>query len=341
MNFKLLLLITSLLTCIETFCQPSKWINKEYFTVVSYNVENLFDTIDTPYKNDAEFTPEGIKRWNTERYNKKIESLSYVLSEINKEELPELIGLIEVENEYPLRDLIASENLKAGQYKYIVEDGPDPRGIDCALLYRPSAFQYITHKAIAVRFPFSNNSRTRDILYVKGLVNKDTVHVFVNHWSSRRGGQEKSDPKRVQSATVLKAFVDSIQKQNKASNIIIMGDFNDEPNNTSVRDALRAGREADNKSLTNLVYSLFDEGKGSYYYRGNYNMLDHMIVNSSMFSKTKGFRLIEKQAFIYQADTICYTFKNGDKGPSKTYGGTNYYGGFSDHFPIYSIFHEK
>lgn len=341
MKTTLLLLLLVFTISFSTFSQPEKWKQSKYLTVVSYNVENLFDTIDTPNKNDSEFTPIDKKQWNTERYQQKIEKISFVLSDINKNELPELIGLIEVENENPLKDLIASQNLKAAGYKYIIEDGPDPRGIDCALLYRPDVFKYISHQAVAVAFPFSNNRRTRDILYVKGLINKDTVHVFVNHWSSRRGGQEESEPKRVQSATVLKSVVDSILAQNETSNIVIMGDFNDEPNNKSLSEVLDAGNINESKPFTNLVYNLFEKGKGTYYYRGNYNMLDHMIVNSSVLSKTKGFRLYDNQAFIHNPDKLCFTNKNGDKSPSKTYGGKNYYGGYSDHFPIYSIFYQK
>lgn len=337
----LIISASALFICLFTVAQPTKWKPKKHLTIVSYNVENLFDTIDTPSKNDSEFTPESKKQWNSARYYKKIEDIAFVLSEINQNELPEIIGLIEVENENPLIDLCNSDKLKAGNYKYIIEDGPDPRGIDCALLYRPDAFTYLNHKAIPVSFPFSNNRRTRDILYVKGLINKDTVHLFVNHWSSRRGGQEKSEPKRVQSASVLKLTTDSILSSNQMANIVIMGDFNDEPNNKSVNTVLDAGRVDEDKTNVNLVYSLFDNGEGTYYYKGNFNMLDHLVITSKMIKKSKGFRNIGNQAFIHNPDTICFTHKNGDKAPSRTYGGPNYYGGYSDHFAIYSFFYEK
>jgi len=337
LNTLLILIILST----TSFAQPNKWNKKKHFTVVSYNVENLFDTIDTPHKNDTEFTPLSTKKWNNERYLKKIDALSFVLSEINKNELPELIGLVEVENETGVKDLASSAKLKEGNYSYIIEDGPDPRGIDCALLYRSEIFKYLMHKSIQVRFPFANNQRTRDILYVKGLVKKDTIHVFINHWSSRRGGMEKSEPKRLQSAQNLKAVTDSILLVNAKANIIIMGDFNDEPNNKSMHETLQAGTPAESLAFTNLVYENFSKGEGTYYYKKNFNMLDHLILNNAFINKKKGFRPIMPEAYIFKPDTICYTNKNGDKSPGKTYGGKNYYGGFSDHFPIYTYFYQK
>jgi len=321
--------------------QPVKWKNSKYMTIVSYNVENLFDTIDNPRKNDNEFTPFSKKKYNTKRYNKKISAIATVLSSINKKDLPEIIGLAEVENKAVLNNLIETPQLQKAHYKVILEEGPDPRGIDCALLYRPDVFKYLSHKAVPVKFPFAGNRRTRDILYVKGVVKKDTLHIFVNHWSSRRGGMQKSEPKRVQSAKVLKHNVDSLLALNPDALIFIMGDFNDEPVNKSIYNVLDAGGISEHKELVNLVYSLDKQGKGTYYYRGKYNMLDNMIVSQALINNKKGVRIFEKQAYIFHPDFICYTHKNGDKSPAKTYGGKNYYGGFSDHFPVYTILYQK
>ncbi len=324
-----------------TQAQPVKWKNNKYLTVVSYNAENLFDTINNPHKNDNEFTPDSKKRYNTKRYYKKLNNLAKVISSINANELPEIIGLTEVENKSVLLDLIKTTNLQSAKYKVILEEGPDPRGIDCGLIYRPDVFKYISHKTLEVRFPFSNNRRTRDILYVKGLIKKDTLHLFVNHWSSRRGGQEKSEPKRMQSAKVLKQNIDSILLIDAQANIVIMGDFNDEPSNKSINEVLGAKKIAEPAKLKNLMYALHKQGKGSYYYKGNYNMLDNLIVTSNLTTNTKGFRLFENRGWIFMPEFICYTFKNGDKSPAKTYGGSKYYGGYSDHFPVYTIFYEK
>jgi len=336
LSIYLLLFIT-----LNAFSQPEKWKNKKYFTAVSYNVENLFDTINDPTKNDNEFTPNTEKNYNTDRYFKKIENISSVIQSINKNELPEIIGLVEVENKSVLKDLVASNNLKSGNYQIIIEEGPDPRGIDCAFLYRPDVFKYINHKTLPVIFPFANNSRTRDILYIKGMVHKDTLHVFVNHWSSRRGGAEKSEPKRIMSAKVLRENIDSILSKDTQAQILIMGDFNDEPSNASLKKILSAGKASDTLPMVNLMYEISEEGKGTYYYKGEYNMLDNFVVSKNLTTKTKKFRLYKNQGWIYKPEFICFTHKNGDKAPSRTYGGNNFYGGFSDHFPIYTLFYEK
>lgn len=324
-----------------TYAQPTKWKTNKYFTIVNYNVENLFDTINTTGKVDEDFTPAGKKQWNTDRYHLKLEHIAKVLSSINPHELPEIIGLTEIENRAVLEDLTKQKTLQAANYQIIIEEGVDPRGIDCALLYRADAYSYISHQAIEVSFPFANNVRTRDILYVKGLVKKDTLHIFVNHWSSRRGGEEETEPKRVQCATVLKQQVDSILALNSDNKIFIMGDFNDNPDNKSISDVLQAGRVSDNKILTNLMYSSFEQGNGSYYYKGNYNMLDNLLLTKSLLNRHKGFRLYEPTGFVHKADFLIYTNKKGVQMPSRTYGGPNYYGGFSDHFATYTYFYEK
>lgn len=320
--------------------QPVKWNAKKHFTVVSYNVENLFDTLDTQGKNDEEFTPAGQNQWNTQRYYKKIDDLSKVLTSINPGKLPDLIGLIEIENIAALNDLAAGSKLAKAKYKTVLVEGPDPRGIDCGLMYRPSSFKYLSHKAVPVVIEPSNR-RTRDILYVKGLVSKDTVHVFVNHWTSRRGGEEESEGKREQCARALKNQVDSILKINSNSNLLIMGDFNDEPVDESLREVLGAKAVNESTELVNLMATPDQQGKGTYYFKGEYNMLDNLIVSKNLTTKTTGFRLYENTGYIFNPDFICFTNKNGDKSPSKTYGGKNYYGGYSDHFPVFMVFYRK
>lgn len=321
--------------------QPTQWKNKKYFTIVGYNVENLFDTINDPSINDSEYTPESKKKYDTRKYNEKLENLSKVLSSINKNELPEIIGLTEIENRLVLKDLVATPLLKPANYQIVLEEGPDGRGIDCGFIYRADVFKYISHKALEVRFPFANNKRTRDILYVKGMVKRDTVHIFINHWSSRRGGQEESEPKRVESARVLKQNIDSILTVNNQANIIALGDFNDTPENKSLNDVLSAGRVSEQKALVNLMYEQHDNKKGSYYYKGNYDMIDNLVVTPNLMNKPKGFRLYENKGWIFNPEFLCYTHKNGDKAPGRSFGGNNYYGGYSDHFAIYTIFYEK
>jgi len=333
------LLISFFFIFATSIAQPLQWNKSKYFTVMNYNVENLFDTV--PNSKIDEFLPESEKKWNTEKYYKKLTSIAQVIASIHTEELPEIVGMIELENIQVLKDLVKTPILKNANYIPLLIEGPDARGIDCGLIYRPDAFKYILHKAIPVYFDNSEERRTRDILYVKGLVKKDTLHVFVNHWSSRRGGQDDSEVKRIRCAEVLKAQVDSLMASNKDCKIIIMGDFNDEPSNKSLHQVLNAGLPNDNFLLTNILYEKHLLGMGSYYFKGKYNMLDNLIVTRSLYSQNKGFRLFTEIGFIYTPEFLNYTQKNGDKSPNRTYGGDKYLGGYSDHYPVYAVFYEK
>ena len=331
---KTLLLFTAALICFSSFSK-----GKKNLTVVFYNVENLFDTINHPDKRDNDFTPMGKLKWDTRRYNDKVSKLSYVLSSINKDELPEIIGLCEIENEDVIQDLIDQERLKKGNYRIAHSESPDKRGIDCALIYKKNDFKYLKHETINIEFPWEKEYKTRDILYVQGLVGrKDTLNIFVNHWPSRRGGQEKSEPNRIFVAKQLKKAVNRIQTKNSSAKIIIMGDFNDEPTDKAVVETLKAdnNRNTDNtKGLYNLMYDLQTNGEGTYNYRGNWNMLDNIIVSNSLLNGSKGYQTMHNSGRIYRSKKICYKNKKGVYTPSRTFAGPKYYGGFSDHFPVY------
>lgn len=331
---KALLLFITTLICLSSFSKGKKDI-----TVVFYNVENLFDTINHPDKRDNDFTPMGKLQWDTRRYNDKLSKLSYVLSSINKEKLPEIIGLCEIENKEVIEDLIGQERLKKENYRIAHSESPDKRGIDCALIYNKRDFKYLKHETINIEFPWEKEYKTRDILYVQGLVGrKDTLNIFVNHWPSRRGGQEKSEPNRVFVAKQLRKAVDAIQAKNPFAKIIIMGDFNDEPTDKAVKEILKADNNRDTNNpmdLYNLMYDLQINGEGSYNYRGDWNMLDNLIVSNSLLSGLRGYQTLHNAGRIYRNKHICYKNKKGDYTPSRTFGGPKYYGGFSDHFPIY------
>ena len=322
-----------------SFAQDNKYNVNKNFTIVSYNIQNLFDTFDDPEKIDEEFTPFGKKHWTDKRFNKKINHISKVLCSINKNELPEIIGLYEIENDYVLKALIKQVCLAKGNYKIVHEESPDIRGIDVALLYRPDEFQYLSHKKISINYPFNKKSKTRDILYVKGVAsNTDTLHIFVNHWKSRCGGQVKSEPKRIYSAKVLRQNVDSLLKINHNAKIIIIGDLNDEPSNKSIDNVLNANNKRRNttyKDLYNLMYDKQSEGKGTYYYKKNWNMLDNLIVSQSLINNKKTYSVSYNSGKIFHPEWLCYKDKSGVLVPNRTYGGNNYYGGYSDHFPVY------
>ncbi|MDP6909171.1 MAG: endonuclease/exonuclease/phosphatase family protein, partial [Flavobacteriales bacterium] len=170
--------------------------------VVFYNVENLFDTENDPLTFDDAFTPDSTKHWTKERYQKKLADLVKVISKVPKSGLPEAIGLCEVENRKVVEDLIRTDTLQKRKYLVIHEESPDKRGIDVAFIYDELVMKELHHEAIRYGFSFEPETTTRDILYAKMLAKKDTLHFFINHWSSRRGGMEKSEPKRMKAATV-------------------------------------------------------------------------------------------------------------------------------------------
>ncbi len=311
----------------------------DLFTVVFYNVENLFDTIDHPAFEDEEFTPESEKDWNTERYNKKLTDISRVLSETGKGELPEIIGLAEVENKKVLEDLVNTSSLLSGNYGIVHEEGIDRRGIDVALLYRKDEFRNVKFETIRIDFPFDSSLTTRDILYVSGRASDgNDLHVFVNHWSSRYGGMRESEPKRMYCAVALRRKIDFLLSVVSDPRIIIMGDFNDEPTNKSLMYILQAANKKKNighGDLYNLFYNRHNENSyGSYNYRGTWNMLDQIIVSYSMINRPEAYSCDYDDGRVFSREWMIYETDEGLKVPDKTYGGPNYYGGISDHFPV-------
>jgi predicted extracellular nuclease len=330
------LLISILFSVIASPFTGNRYNNKRNFTVVFYNVENLFDTENDQGARDAEFTPDGKNNWTEDRYQKKQEDISKVLSSVNKNELPEIIGLCEIENRKVLDDLVATKLLADGKYKIEHFESPDYRGIDCALIYRPNEFRVLKSTAVKVVFSDDPDFSTRDILYVKGETNnREEFHIFVNHWPSRIGGLEQTEAKRMAVARILKSKVDSVQNINPKVNILIMGDMNDEPSNKSLSEVLSADEpDAVNANLVNLMYPVHKKKEGSYNYRGNWNMLDNIVVSGSLLDN-KGFQCHEKQGHIFHEKWMEYEAKNGEISPNRTYGGQNYYGGVSDHFPVF------
>ncbi|MEX2484396.1 MAG: hypothetical protein WED10_07550 [Brumimicrobium sp.] len=304
--------------------------------ILFYNVENLFDTINDPNTNDDEFTPSGSKKWSAKRYKDKLEKLSEVIT-TPSDKNPLLIGLSEVENRIVVLDLIQTGRLAETKYRIAHFNSPDRRGIDVALAFDLERFFLLHSEAIPVRIENESNFKTRDILYVKGLL-KDSIplHVFVNHWSSRYGGAKKSEYKRIAAAKRLKLKSDSILNIDPEANIIYMGDFNDYPTNTSVEDVLNAKstRKAESKQFVNLLASYHKKGKGTHNYRGKWGALDQLIISPAIDDK-KTIKVANDTATVIYEDFLLYEHPSGDKTPNKTYGGPNYYGGYSDHLAVY------
>jgi len=308
-----------------------KSLRQEY-TVVSYNVENLFDIVDDPKIPDEEFLPMSEKKWDNEKYQKKLNDIARVISEVNPEEMPEVVGLVEVENHLVLEDLIKTGKLGGQEYAIIHEESPDYRGIDVAMIYRKDAFAEISHEVLPVNFPDDPEFKTRDILHVTGKMKNKIVHIFVNHWPSRTGGDEKTEPKRILAASVLKKKIDQILAVDPKARIIIMGDMNDEPTNKSLQETLRADAPDSGAPLVNLMLPDDVPGKGTYFYNGNWNMLDNLVVSETVL---KGMQVEGQKGNIYSSDWMIFTNKTGDKTPNRSYVGDKYVGGVSDHFPVY------
>jgi predicted extracellular nuclease len=307
------------------------------FSIMFYNVENLFDTIDDITKNDNEFLPQSSKKWNTYKYYRKLKNITQVIIAAGEWHNPDLIGLAEIENQQCVWALTHHTNLARLQYEFIHFDSPDDRGIDVALLYNPQTFTPITQRPITIKFPNSPQSKTRDILYVKGKMIKtsDTIHVFVCHFPSRRGGQAKSESKRTFVAQVLRNTIDSIQQKNPSANIAIVGDFNDFPTNKSIQNVLQASTQNLN-CITCLTNIIDPKAEGTNKYKGIWNILDQGIVSNSILNRYSILNIVVQKDFLLTKES-----KTGEFTPFRTYSGPQYNGGFSDHLPIILQFFEK
>lgn len=307
-----------------------------------YNLENLYDTVNNPLVNDEEFLPSSVRNYNTSIYLDKLSRLSSVISQMGTEINPDglaLLGVAEVENDTVLNDLINTAALKNRNLKIVHYDSPDARGVDVGLLYNPKYFKVLYSNPLFVKLPGGSKDSyfTRDILYVKGLLDGDTVHVFVNHWPSRSGGEERSIPARAAAAGVAKAKIDSIIANNINAKIVLMGDLNDDPVSPSVTTTLGAkGRHKDIQTgdLFNPWYEMYRRGIGTLAYQDSWGLFDQIIISSGWLDKTKaGYNFYK--AVIFNRDFLVE--KTGKfRGYSKrTWNGETYNFGYSDHFPVF------
>lgn len=331
--------IVFLTACISASAQQITSSDKS-FIIMSYNVENLYDTINDPEKDDDDFLPSGKQKWTAERYAKKLEQLSKVIATINAKNLPAVVGLYETENKAVVEALAATPKLQKGKYGVVHYESPDKRSIDVAMMYRKNKFTVLSSKALYVRLPEEPPYPTRDILYIKGMAGKtDTLHLFFNHWPSRRSGADESEKNRIAAATVLRHSVDSVFKTSPAARIVIMGDFNDYPDNISLVKTLGADTVSmpeKTSGLFNLTYSHEKKNEGTYNYKGDWGMLDQFIVSYGLLKSPKGLHVHTNAAKILKEQWMLYTNKETQESkPNATYGGEKYFGGYSDHLPIY------
>ena len=328
--------------CVQ-FCCAQKTAYKIH-TIAFYNLENLFDTIDEPDLLDEESPILKIQHNRAAIYQQKLRNMAKVLAEIGLEknkDLPTIIGVVEVENKKVLEDLINTEPLKGKGYGIIHFDSPDLRGIDVALLYRENLFIPISYYPNELRIWNSAGFRihTRDQLLVSGYLENELIHVIVNHWPSRRGGEKRSRPFREKAASLTKKISDSILEVNPKWKIIVMGDFNDDSTNSSFKKILQSHNEQHFLSecqFYNPFENLFQRGHNTLGYNDNLNLFDQILLSESLVSLKKDFtNLGFYQAHIYNPKYL--TLHDGRyKGyPFRSFANGKFTNGFSDHYPVY------
>ena len=341
MNFlKLVISILFLSLFISTHAQDKKF---KIHTLAFYNLENLFDTINDPIKFDDYSPIMELKTNRGEAYRRKITNMARVIAEIGKDvthNTPAILGVCEVENKDVLEDIVNDSTLLEKNYGIVHYDSPDSRGIDVALLYQKSLFTPISSSAHELKIYDTQTQKqitTRDQLLVSGKLEGDLIHIIVNHWPSRRGGEARSRPKRVAAAKLNKRILDSLQAHDPYAKLIIMGDLNDDPTNPSVKNVLKAKKKrkkVDFKGLYNPFEKFYRDGLGTTAYRDNWSLFDQIIVSKTLLEKDyTSFRYY--QAGIFNKNYLI-TPKGKYKGyPFRSWNDSGFSNGFSDHFPVY------
>ncbi|MDX2135148.1 MAG: endonuclease/exonuclease/phosphatase family protein [Saprospiraceae bacterium] len=333
------------------YTQPEKPSKGEYKVagIGFYNLENLFDTLDNPVTNDADFLPNGKLLWNTEKYLLKQANMAQVIRELGAELTPDgvaLLGVAEVENRKVLEDLVSQAPLRDRNYQVVLIEGPDERGINCGLLYQPKYFQVDGARSVTVDLTDPRTGErdfTRDILLVSGRFDGEPLHVMVCHWPSRRGGESASAWARAAAADRCKALADSLRQTDPAAKIVVMGDLNDDPNNKSLTKHLYATGDLNavrDDGFFNTMYEHFRDGNGTLAYRDSWNLFDQICISKSWIQVQSGgwtfFKsVVFRKPWMIQADG---TFKGY---PFRTFSGDTFINGYSDHLPVYMVVVKK
>lgn len=313
---------------------------KERYRLMFYNVENLFDTINSPITSDDEFTPNGARAWTIFKLNKKISNIYKVIAAVGQGSPPDFIGFCEIENRSVIEMLLNNTPLRHHGYEIIHKDSRDRRGIDVALIYRKEKYWLLEEHYIATKLD-EEGTYSRDILYTKGLIiNHDTLHIFVNHWPSKYGGVMHTRPLRNKVATALKTVTDSILNKNPEANIVIMGDLNTTPDDEPIKEILKASTfdKIGQSKLINIITAVVPTTyRGTHKTQGQWNCLDQFIVSSTLIDSTPRLTKTSKEAvYVGNFDFITASDKAGHGGiPFRTFNGYSYIGGYSDHYPIF------
>lgn len=315
--------------------------------VAFYNLENIFDTINNENVNDEEFTPNGPMKWGTMKYTAKVQHMAHAISQIGLDNSPVgavILGISEIENKGVVEDLIKQPELKNRSYEIVHYDSPDRRGVDVGLIYNPKYFIVTNSKSYRLRTA-DPNFLTRDQLMVSGYLLGEKVHVIVNHWPSRSGGELASRPKRNAAAALTRSIADSLFRVDPKAKIIIMGDLNDDPTNESCAKVLNAKKELSEVKagdLYNTLWKTFDKGIGSLAYNDQWNLFDQIIVSSELAHGEKG-KLKLWKAEIFNKEFLTQQEGRYKGTPLRTHAGGVWLNGYSDHYPtlIYLIKEDK
>jgi predicted extracellular nuclease len=316
---------------------PAQQERNKYFYVAGWNLENLFDTIKDPVKKDDEFLPGSEKRWNDARLDQKLDHLVYVINYMNQGCGPDVLGIEEVENINVVKRLIYK--MTGRDYIIVHRDSPDERGIDVGLIYDRRVFDIDSVASLHVELP--DHKPTRDILHVV-LVYRNTgekIHFYVNHWPSRRGGELDSEKNRMAAANVLRSSLDTLNRTAPGSNVVILGDFNDGPENNSlagiagINDFDCNSGAFPNQKFINITLKKYRAGDGTYSFKGKYEMIDQILLSSSLLGN--GRIRYECESFdVIKPELMRYREGKNAGNPIPTYIGNRYIGGYSDHFPV-------
>lgn len=311
--------------------------NNKYavYGVAFYNLENLFDTVDSDDTNDAEFTPDGGYHWNEMKYRNKLNNLASVLNQLGDKYCPmgpAVIGLSEVENRKVLEDLVKTEPFAQKNYQIVHHDSPDRRGIDVAMVYNPAVFTLESYKAVPFILPDDTAFKTRDQLLVNGTIAGEKVHVIVNHWPSRRA----KSVMREKAAAVTRSIVDSLRAEDPEAKIMVMGDLNDDPTNASVKKVLSAKRkkaDVGKKDMYNPFWEYYAQGIGTLAYKGSWNLFDQIILSKGVISDDKSTLTFWKSE-IFNRDFLINQEGQFKGYPKRTHAKGIYLNGYSDHLPV-------
>jgi predicted extracellular nuclease len=299
-----------------------------------YNVENFFDIYDDSLRDDNDFLPDGTMHWNYTRYNRKVQALYKVIISAGEWEPPALIGLCEVEKRGVLEDLIKNTYLAKYDYDILHQESADERGIDVCLIFRKKLIDLLGYQYILPADPTVIESRTRSVLYTKWLISGDTVHLFLNHWQSRRGGVLRGESNRESFSRMLHDKADSLMKNaNGRAKIIIAGDFNCTPEDKEIEYLMKGFQQP--SGLINLSLRYSEKGEGSYRYMGAWEMLDQVMVSEWLIKSVSGLSTSAESFSIFKPEFLLYVDpRYPGKSPFPTYHGYRYQGGFSDHLPV-------